>query len=105
MTSSRAGLEVSRFYDPNKFEPKVGSYVEPDGWAPVGSRLEAEDYWDRAEFRLPTLSGGPVKSVACNVYRTGYKAHFSHGQYRVRVRIEFPGDGDPDTHCGGWLYA
>lgn len=80
---------------------EVGSYIEPENWK-IGSTLEASD-WDAAEFRLPTNSGGPIKSIAVNIKITGTTVQRRHGSNWVKVRIESVGDGSPSTFFGGWL--
>jgi hypothetical protein len=72
-------------------DPKVGTYVKPDGW-PVGSRLMRSDpYLESSfpgcQFRLPSKGG----NLAVNLTPIGVG----------RVKIEFVGDGEESTYCGG----
>jgi hypothetical protein len=85
-------------------EIKIGCYIRPDNWA-FGSRLSASE-WDKAQFRLPrpnTFPNDPIQSLAVNVVITGRSFQRREGDYWVRVRIEFVGDGEPPTFCGGWM--
>lgn len=78
---------------------RVGDYVEPDTWR-VGNYLTASD-WEKAEFRLPGLA-----PVAVNIKVTGRKVReYNHaGDARVRVSIEFVGDGESSVSVGGWAW-
>jgi hypothetical protein len=83
-------------------KPKVGSYVEPDGWGYGGALLPSD--WDAAAFRLPTPRLEPViKDVAVNITVTGRKVRRRCGSDVVRVRIEYVGDCEPSTHHAGWM--
>ncbi len=82
-------------------EPHEDRWVKPDGWN-VGGCLESSD-WDAAQFRLPTGSNGPIKSLAVNITVTGKKVRYYYGMEAVRVRIEFVGDGEPSTFTNGWM--
>jgi hypothetical protein len=76
----------------------VGCILEPDGR--MGENLlPCEDYSD-ASFRFPVLG----LEIACNVHVTGRKLQYDGGNTKVRVRIEWVGDGEPSTFCGGWLW-
>jgi len=79
----------------------LDSYVEPDGWSPHGERLIKGDSF--STFRIPTNSGWPVASLAIEVEVTGRTPIRRKSAYYVRVKITFPGDGEPDTVCGGWM--
>lgn len=88
--------------------PKIGSYVELDGgkWA---ARLGPSN-WKCAEFRLPSdafrrVYGESHPGIACNVAVTGRTLQKRGGEYWVRVRVRFVGDGEPDTVVYGWLKA
>lgn len=73
----------------------VGDYVKLDsGRAEWLKPCE----WDGASFRYPGL-----RDVAVNVSITGRTFQYRQGFYYVRVRIEFVGDGEPSSFCGGWL--
>lgn len=85
----------------NEVEVRVGSCIRPDGWR-FSQRLIASS-WDKARFRLPTGSAGPIKSLAVNVVVTGRTWQRREGDYWVRVRIEFVGDCEPSVFVGGWM--
>jgi hypothetical protein len=68
----------------------------------MGGRLKPST-WDKAQFYLPTNSGGPIKELAVNVTVTGRTLQRMQGDLFVRVKIEFVGDGEPSTFTGGWL--
>lgn len=85
----------------NEVEVKVGSCIRPDGWR-FGERLTVSD-WNKAQFRLPTGSSGPIKSLAVNVTITGRTWQRREGDLWVRVRVEFVGDGEPSVFVGGWM--
>ena len=85
----------------NEVEVKLGSCIRPDGWR-FGERLTASD-WNMAQFRLPTGSAGPIKSLAVNVTITGRTWQRREGDLWVRVRVEFVGDGEPSVFVGGWM--
>lgn len=80
--------------------PKVGSYVEPDGWR-FGGRLLPET-WEAASFRLPT-GLTTVTSLAVNVKVTGTMYRYRRGSRWVRVKVEFVGDGEPSRFRGAWM--
>ena len=82
-------------------EVKLDSYVVPENWR-FGNRLIPSD-WDKAQFRLPTNSGGPITSLAVNVAVTGRTLQRRQGSLYVRCQIEFVGDGEPSTFAGGWM--
>jgi hypothetical protein len=81
--------------------PRVGRYVEPDGWG-IGSCLKPSD-WSAAEFYLPTHCGGPIRCIAVNVTPTGRTLRRRFDSLLIRVRIEFVGDGEPSTFTGGLM--
>lgn len=83
---------------------QVGSIIKPEAW--FGGMPLLESDWDKAQFRLKTMSGeygGPVKSIAVNIKVTGKTyQRFGDDQW-IRVQIEWVGDGEPSTFSGGWL--
>ncbi len=82
--------------------PKVGTFIKPDGWK-FGERLIAGDSF--STFRLPT-GLAVVTSIACEIEITGRELRRAAGMSgMVRVKITFPGDGEPDTVCGGFMSA
>lgn len=86
--------------DETDVTPTVGTYVKPDGWA-FGERLTEGDSF--STFRLPTGSGGPIKSLAVEVEVTGRTIQRKWDMRLVRCKITFVGDCEPDTVVRGWL--
>lgn len=87
--------------------PRVGSLVELDGRR-VGELLLPCEYPELAPFRFPSWSlkaTGGAAGPAVRVDVTGRTAVLRGGERWVRVRVTFVGDGDPDTHAGGWMRA
>ena len=87
--------------------PKVGSLVWL-GENPVGELLTPgskfkDSGFPGCDFYLPTGSAGPVKKVAVNVKVTGKTLQKKHGDYCVKVKIEFVGDCEPSTFAPGWM--
>jgi len=84
---------------------KPGQYIQPDQWYISQPLIEGDDF---SPLRLLTGSGqngGPIKSLAVRVDITGRTLQTHQGGRAVRVRITFLGDGEPDTHSGGWLFV
>lgn len=85
---------------------QAGQALQPDGWRPKCSAIEACD-WEGAPWRVDTgrtwLDGTPIKP-AIRVEVTGRKVRWIDGRRRVRVRITWVGDGEPDSYSGGWLW-
>ena len=79
----------------------VGPYITPDNWG-IGNCLTKglEGFCD---YYLPVNSGGPIKEVAVNIEITGRTRQRRNGDYYVRVKITFVGDGEPDTITHGWV--
>lgn len=84
----------------NEVEVKVGSVIQPELWS-WGTVLEASD-WSEADFRLPSARHPDMK-LAVNVTITGTTWQRRAGDYWVRVKIEFVGDGEGETVSGGWM--
>ena len=83
-------------------EVKPDAYVVPDGWRGFGGRLrEAGDGF--STYRLPVNSMGTIKTLAVEVKITGRDIQSRGGNWWIRVRITFVGDGEPDTTSGGWM--
>lgn len=81
---------------------RAGRFVVPDRWIIGGKLREAGDGF--STYRLPTHNGGPIESLACEVRITGRKIHYTDIGRRIRCRITFPGDGEPDVTTGGWMF-
>lgn len=93
MAAKETGTKEVDFYgEALTVKPCVGSVIV------TGThyrRLE-EETWERAEFRLPTNTNGPIKSFAVRVEVTGRKVQHLRGDRCVRVNIVPVGDGEPD---------
>jgi hypothetical protein len=83
---------------------KVGSYVEMDGQSCGEFLLPCKD-WDAADFRWPNpiLDWRESRAIACNVHVTGRTVQYRQGTRWVRCKIEFVGDGEPNTFASGWI--
>ena len=81
---------------------QVGTYVKPEGWK-FGSCLE-KGLEGFCPFYLPTHTP-PVKHIACRIEVTGRTRRRVEGEWMVRVKIIFIGDGEPDTITYGWIHA
>lgn len=80
---------------------KLDSWILPDNWK-WGQRLIKGDSF--SEFRIPIPNPIVIKDLAVIVEITGRTARrIAFGEYRVRVKITFPGDGEPDTITYGWM--
>jgi hypothetical protein len=84
--------------------PEAGMFVQPDNWG-GGNKLATCEEWDAADFRLDSWNYTDV-SFGVNIEITGRTIQWERTwwQRRVRVRIEFVGDGEPSTFSGGWLW-
>lgn len=79
--------------------PEVGSVVWPDNWSLSEKLLPGDDF---STFRIPC--GSPIyESLAVEVEVTGRTLKRKAGDLWVRVRIVFPGDGEPDVEHRGWM--
>lgn len=76
--------------------PKSGMLVQPDGWS-WGMPLQTSE-WDGSQFRIDSARYTDV-SLSVNVKVTGRTLQ----KGRVRVQIEFVGDGEPSTFHSGWM--
>lgn len=81
--------------------PQINSVIKPDNWQ-FAQRLQPSD-WEMASFRLPTSRNFGITSLATNVVVTGRTWQRREGDYWVRVKIEFVGDGEPSTFSKGWM--
>jgi len=99
---------ITRIYE-QCYKPRIGSYVVLDGIGVGKCLLEGDTFGDwSCDFRWPN----PVEAwrekhaIACNVTITGKTLQLRNGgDLYVRVRIEWVMDGEPNTHCGGWMMA
>lgn len=85
----------------SEIEVKVGSVIHIDNWKVSEVLLPGDDF---SPFRVATQSGGPIKSLAVRIEITGRSIQYLGWMgKRIRIRVVFPGDGEPDTHASGWL--
>lgn len=80
-------------------EPKVGSLIKIDDW-PFACPLREGDSF--SPFRVPT-GQTVIKSLAVKIEFTGRTIQWKSNGPRVRIKIIFVGDCEPDEQCGGWL--
>ena len=69
-------------------------------------KLETCHDWEKADFRYDTgkiwPDGRPIKPAVIVVVTE--KKMYPYGPYqRVRCKIIWRGDGEPDKHANGWL--
>ena len=88
------------------------SYIQPDLWPSGGWMIKPSDDFDKKYF------GGDVLRVDCghgDMYPNGlaikikitgrtWQREYRGANYRIRIEIEFLGDGEPSDFSGGWLY-
>ena len=85
--------------------PQVGTVVQPDGWG-LPSTLVDECWWDKAEFRLPSPTYSDVSSaVNVELSERSKKIYVTGSAYKLRVKITFVGDCEPDLIVHGWMWV
>ena len=86
---------------------EIGNYITPDEWKSGGLLIESDGYSDEefpgCQFRLKSGNYTDV-SYAVNVKVTGRKINYDMISKRIRVEIEFVGDGEPSTKTHGWMF-
>lgn len=90
-----------------RITPQIGMFLKKDGC--FGDNLLPGDSfsdssWPGCDFFLPVRNGGPITSIAVNVYVTGRTVQRDDGARRVRSKVEYVGDGEPSEWGGAWLY-
>ena len=83
--------------------------VRLESWGPCGWNLETIDPRDASadgwstvpEYRLD--SPGTGLRLAVRVEATGRRVHSWGGQYWLRGRVEFCGDGEPSAFAPCWI--
>jgi hypothetical protein len=84
---------------------QIGDWVEPGGWKSGMGLEKGLDYTDSCfpgcAFYLPSWQYTAIR-YAVNIKITGKKPN-RDGMFRCE--IEFVGDGEPSTFCGGWIKA
>ena len=81
-------------------EIKVGSVIQADGWK-LSCRVEEGD--DFSPFRIPT-GDMVIESLAVRFEITGRTIQRDYAGPKVRIKIIFVGDCEPDTTTRGWLF-
>jgi len=100
---------IERIIDTVKYEAEPGDRLEPDGWNGQFETLEKSDGFKDSsfpgcQFRLPSGNYNSVK-YAVNITIANKKpADTWWWKGKVRVKIEWVGDGKPSTFSRGWLY-
>ena len=79
-----------------------GSRIWIDEWDRAEVLIADDTEWDRCDFRISVHNGFYKLAVVIEV--TGWKSRNFHREPAVRVRVIFPGDGEPDTICHGWMW-
>jgi len=79
--------------------PKEGSYIRPDEWQHGVCLLRGDSF---STFRVPT-SCVVITSIAVEIEITGRVVRRIDSLNMVRIKIIFPGDGEPDTTTGGFM--
>ena len=86
----------------------IGIYTKPDGWEIGGLLTKADDYKDSSfpgcQYRLESGRYTDLK-LAVNIKVTGRKIHLENDLFKLRVQVEFVGDGEPSSFCGGWIHS
>jgi len=95
---------VKRYGQTLTVEPVVGSIVKLDNGR-CEAMLAGEDFVDSGfagcDFRFPLPNAG--LEVAVNIHVTGRTVQQRNGAEWVRCKVEWVGDCEPSTFCGGWL--
>ena len=77
----------------------IGELLMPGDPEPVG------DGWPGCDFRFPNpiFEWREKHAIACNVHVTGRTLQLRDSCSFVRVKVEWVGDCEPSTYCGGWM--
>lgn len=78
--------------------PKFGAYILMDNWRPSDCLMEGDSF---SPFRLNSNHAG--QSFALSIEITGRTYRRFESCNWVRIKITFPGDGEPDSYTKGWL--
>ncbi len=83
---------------------QVGTYIVLDG-RDIGECLLSCADWDAADFRWPNPipAWRESRAIACNVYVTGRTVQYGGYMDKVRVKVEWVGDGEPNEYVSGWM--
>jgi hypothetical protein len=92
---------VNKVIENRLVEINVGSIIE--NAAGRTEKLLPSD-WDKANFRFPNpiWDWRETHAIACNIQITGRTFQYRQGDYYVKVRIEWVGDGEPNSYSEGW---
>ena len=86
---------------------EIGNYISPDEWKFGGILIESDNYSDAefagCQFRMKSGNYEGV-SYAVNIKITGRKINYDLFNKRIRVEIEFVGDGEPSIKTHGWMF-
>jgi len=104
-------MELTHF-NKEHYTPKPGMSILCDYWPTFQNLIEASDFdreWSNEPnvLRLETGYEKPlITDLSVLVDISGYKAHSCDPmhQYKVRVKVTFVHDGEPNTHTYGWMY-
>ena len=103
-----ATLEPKKLDDGFEVLPRVGDALRLDN-GKVELLLEGDGYVDSGfpgcQFRFPNpVRGWETKhALAVNLKVTGRTVKYAWGARWVRVQVEWVGDCEPSTFCGGWV--
>ncbi len=92
-------LTLAQYY--KNTSPQIGSYIIADTWENRGGVRLIKSDWNEAQFRAPLKL-----NLAVNIKVTGRTVQFPYKSStagRVRIQIEFVGDGEPSQFVGGWM--
>jgi len=91
-------------------QAEVGSFVRLDNGRCLGEKLLAGDDftcpgWEGCDFRFPNPINAwrETHAIGCNVHVTGRTFRNVGGSLWVRVQIEWVGDCEENTFCGGYM--
>ena len=83
-------------------EIRVGSVIQIDGWKLSCRVGEGDDF---SPFRIPTSNSvSVIESLAARFEITGRTIQYDASGPKVRIKIIFVGDCEPDTTTRGWLF-
>lgn len=92
---------MKKIVDGFEIEPKAGTLIKCDEWHHMTRLLECD--WDKADFRIES-GRWPYSKIAINITITGRTVQYTGSGAKVRIKIEFVGDGEPSEYTGGWLF-
>ena len=91
-----------KWYDKENLQPKVWNQVKPDGWKFAGTLVSCS--WDKAEFRLQSgVYADVATAVNVELSERSNLVYVSGSTSKVRVKITFVGDCEPDVVVHGFM--